>query len=1172
MTQPILNPRGTTPEDNDVSVDQVGGRGGKYTHPLLQTRTRDRDAIKSKRLSLSQETRVAFCSDANGMVGNDTGCDADKLPPLEQDCEEPAESCDPSWIAFQWSECSSLCLGINGTQTREVVCVSSEGNTTFALLEDEECSEDLKYETSQVCEGATNCTGNWFASQWGPCSKECGGGQKTRQVFCISDSEPVAPDQCDSSLKPFGEDECNKDECEEASGDEEAEPTEDEECQEFYPDEWIFGEGAPLGPKGNTTDEELGAEGSGEDEEEDPDAISAEDLAGFERRCKPQAIEPCMNSTFGCCPDEFHSAQGPFGEGCQEIKTCEDSRFGCCLDSATPAEGNAFQGCPPSTCDATIFGCCSDGETSASGPEGEGCDENKLCESGPFACCPDGQTFAQGPHQQGCFECPEEVWMCDSCEKTEFGCCVDLENPALGPAFDGCPSKNGTDGGYKDCTLAEHGCCPDGVTKAKGIDFKGCENATPCKDAIWGCCEDLVNPAHGPNKEGCCLTSKYGCCEDNLSPAEGPNQEGCGCEYTEFKCCPDDVTAARGPDFAGCGCQITDHGCCPDKFTPAEGANYEGCPCHTYEYGCCPDGVSIARGPGQEGCSCKDTEYGCCPDRQTSADGPDAEGCGCAASKFECCPDGEQEAEGESFEGCNSTLPIPTPDVCGLPKDRGTGRNFTVRWFFDMEYGGCSRFWFGGGSGGGNSNNFESKELCNEVCVEPEGKEACPLPRVPGPCEGYYPRFGYDEKSKSCQQFIYGGCLGNKNKYESKEECEAVCAEDAELTKFLTDKCHQPIKDGPCEGNFTSLLISPTGENGNNFSIKNKVTQVVYGALRSTLKWNQLGLILEMQCTHTKHVSFRWGYNQEFEECEEFTYGGCRGNLNAFSTQEECVNSCQETGTSRDACLLPRSPGPCKDNLPKWYFDNSEKRCMPFYYGGCEGNGNRFDSLEDCQKSCPSEFLQADVCQLPEEAGPCRDYLERYFFEPLSGTCKLFYFGGCEGNKNNFKSMEECQSRCSVDFSIPIEEEFKSEFCFLAKDPGTGNQTQKRWFYDSAQGICEQFDYLGKKGNGNRFLTRQTCELSCQPSQDVCELPKIVGPCNNREEQFWYDKEKDDCFTFDWGGCQGNRNRFASQEFCEAACKRGGPGKNLRPTNVGPQGSLVDICNLPMDRGNSYWP
>lgn len=57
--------------------------------------------------------------------------------------------------------------------------------------------------------------------------------------------------------------------------------------------------------------------------------------------------------------------------------------------------------------------------------------------------------------------------------------------------------------------------------------------------------------------------------------------------------------------------------------------------------------------------------------------------------------------------------------ICALDKDRGSCRNFTVKWFFDMEYGGCSRFWYGGCDG--NDNRFASQDDCKAHCVEPTG-------------------------------------------------------------------------------------------------------------------------------------------------------------------------------------------------------------------------------------------------------------------------------------------------------------------------------------------------------------------------------------------------------------------------------------------------------------------
>ena len=58
---------------------------------------------------------------------------------------------------------------------------------------------------------------------------------------------------------------------------------------------------------------------------------------------------------------------------------------------------------------------------------------------------------------------------------------------------------------------------------------------------------------------------------------------------------------------------------------------------------------------------------------------------------------------------------------------------------------------------------------------------ACSLPRVSGPCEGNYPSWYHDTLTGSCRQFRYGGCLGNSNRFATKEECAKQCVAPTRL-------------------------------------------------------------------------------------------------------------------------------------------------------------------------------------------------------------------------------------------------------------------------------------------------------------------------------------------------------------------------------------------------------
>ena len=59
-------------------------------------------------------------------------------------------------------------------------------------------------------------------------------------------------------------------------------------------------------------------------------------------------------------------------------------------------------------------------------------------------------------------------------------------------------------------------------------------------------------------------------------------------------------------------------------------------------------------------------------------------------------------------------------------------------------------------------------------------------------------------------------------------------------------------------------------------------------------------------------------------------------------------------------------------------------------------------------------------CSLPPLTGPCRAKMERYFYNGTSLTCGKFIYGGCQGNGNNFETEQGCENTCGQHGRVPI--------------------------------------------------------------------------------------------------------------------------------------------------------
>ena len=77
-----------------------------------------------------------------------------------------------------------------------------------------------------------------------------------------------------------------------------------------------------------------------------------------------------------------------------------------------------------------------------------------------------------------------------------------------------------------------------------------------------------------------------------------------------------------------------------------------------------------------------------------------------------------------------------------------------------------------------NRNNVNFLAIC------------CLLPEV-GTCNNKFPRWFFNTSSSQCELFIYSGCHGNKNQFDTLNECINLCSELFYIVViFLCNDCH----------------------------------------------------------------------------------------------------------------------------------------------------------------------------------------------------------------------------------------------------------------------------------------------------------------------------------------------------------------------------------------------
>uniref|UniRef100_A0A3P9IRG6 Kunitz-type protease inhibitor 1 n=1 Tax=Oryzias latipes TaxID=8090 RepID=A0A3P9IRG6_ORYLA len=186
--------------------------------------------------------------------------------------------------------------------------------------------------------------------------------------------------------------------------------------------------------------------------------------------------------------------------------------------------------------------------------------------------------------------------------------------------------------------------------------------------------------------------------------------------------------------------------------------------------------------------------------------------------------------------------------------------------------------------------------------------------------------------------------------------------------------------------------------------------------------------------------------------------------------------------------------------------------------------------------------MSIGYCMAPLKVGPCRAAFPRWQYNATQGLCTEFHFGGCNANENNYLSENDCMSACQGVKGKPLKISPKKTSVTNDKDCSiycfSRFKTEK---HSSIRGFFCCDTYSQKlRGPYNKVCSssvNHTFSRLLSINLIQCTDAPSTGPCRASIPRWFYDPLKLKCYSFIFGGCNGNENNFEDETTCMETCK-----------------------------------